>query len=61
MAQSLFEKLIVAQLFKNSPHFTESEGSLLRSQDPATGTYPVPVETNLYKHSCPVSLRSTLI
>jgi len=38
----LLEKLIVAQLVKEFPPFTQAESSLPYSQEPATGPYPEP-------------------
>jgi hypothetical protein len=52
--RTLFEKLIVIQPVKKYPvFFMESEGSLLFSQKPATGSYLEP--------SIPISLRSGLM
>jgi len=36
----ILEELIITQLFKICPHFTEPEGSLPCSQQPANGHYP---------------------
>jgi hypothetical protein len=44
----LLEKIIVTQLFKISPALMESEGSLLLSQEPATGPCPDPYESIYY-------------
>jgi hypothetical protein len=42
----LFEKLIVAQLVKISLHFMKPKGSLPRSKESVTGSYPETVESN---------------
>jgi hypothetical protein len=47
MVQDLLEKLIILLLVKNSLHFMETEGSLLRLQVPATCPYPEPDLTSL--------------
>jgi hypothetical protein len=42
----LLEKLTVAQPLKKFPALMELENLLLCSEDPATGPYPVPDESN---------------
>jgi hypothetical protein len=44
----LLEKLTVSQLVKKFPTFMEHESSLPYSQEPATGPYPEPDESNPY-------------
>jgi hypothetical protein len=43
----------------NSHYFTKAEGSLLHSQELATGPYPAPNESSSYPHCIPI--RSVLI
>jgi len=52
----LLEQLTVTQLFRDSPLFMESEGSLQCSQEPATGLYPQPNASGPH-----ISLRPILI
>ena len=42
------QRLWNSQLVKNSPHFMESEGSLLHSQVTATCPYPEPAQSSPY-------------
>jgi hypothetical protein len=48
MVQNIIWKLIVTQLIKNYPafFFTEPKGSSPCSQNPATGHYSEPAESN---------------
>ena len=49
----LLEKLTGLQLVKNSPHFTEPEGSLPHSQASATCLCPGPAQSSPYTHIPP--------
>jgi hypothetical protein len=57
--RDLLEKLIVSQLSRNSSHFMEPEGSLQRSQVPATCSYPDPEQSSPCPH--PTAWRFILI
>jgi hypothetical protein len=45
---ALLEKLPMCSHSRNSQHFMEPEGSLPCSQEPSTGPYPEPDQSNLY-------------
>jgi hypothetical protein len=45
---ALLEKLPIVQYSRTSQHFMEPDGSLLCSQEPSTGPYPQPDQSNPY-------------
>ena len=47
------EQLTALQLVRNSPHFTEPQGSLPHSQASATCLYPGPAQSSPYTHIPP--------
>jgi hypothetical protein len=58
LSKVLPQNLIYIQLLKKFPTFIVTENLLSRSQEPATGPYPVPHESNphtLTTHSAPIS------
>jgi len=49
-AESFSRSQLVLSWSRNSPHFMETEGSLLHSQDPATCPYPEPDRSSPCPH-----------
>jgi hypothetical protein len=47
-AEPFFRRYQLCSYSRNSQHFREPKGSLLCSQEPSTGPYPEPDQSNLY-------------
>ena len=52
-AESFLRSSLVCSQSRNSPHFTEPEGSLTHSQASATYLYPGPAQSSPYTHIPP--------
>jgi hypothetical protein len=63
MKHSLLQRLIIAQLVRNSPNFMEPEGLLSHSKEPNTGSHSEPRECISHPFCCKIHfniiLRST--